>query len=329
MASASRGFVPVLHAATDIRPDETDTVIAADAVANALASLGYAAEIVALDLDLRAVEALKTRRPHVVFNLVDAVNGDGRLAPMVPALLDALKLPYTGAPTAAWLDTLSKVATKLKLEHAGLPTPPWSETGSALDPDAKVIVKPVWEHGSFGMDATSVVRGREAVRKIGERNARWSTQHFAESYIPGREFNVALLDGVRGVEVLPISEILFAAFGEGIPEIVGYDAKWAPESAAYLGTPRRFGVEGDEPVLAAELKRLAVASWALFGLFGYARVDFRVDGAGRPFILEVNVNPCLSPDAGFAAAASEAGLAYADMVSRIIDAARDVLQASA
>ena len=329
MASASRGFIPVLQAATDTRPDEIDTLIAAEAVATALASLGYAAEIVALDLDLRAVEALKERRPHVVFNLVDAVRGDGRLAPMVPALLDALKLPYTGAPTAAWLDTLSKVATKLKLEHAGLLTPPWSETGSALDPDAKFIVKPVWEHGSLGIDASSVVRGRDVARTIAERNARWSTQHFAEGYIPGREFNVALLDGGSGVEVLPIAEILFQCVGEGTPEIVGYDAKWAPDSAAYLGTPRRFGVERDEPILAAELRRLALASWALFGLSGYARVDFRVDGAGRPFILEVNVNPCLSPDAGFAAAASEAGLAYADMVSRIVDAARDVLQASA
>jgi len=329
MASASRGFIPVLHAATDSRPDEIDTLIAADAVANALASLGYGAEIVALDLDLRAVEALKERRPHVVFNLVDAVRGDGRLAPMVPALLDALKLPYTGAPTAAWLDTLSKIATKLKLEHAGLPTPVWSADGKGLDPDQRVIVKPVWEHGSLGMDASSVVRGRDAGRAIAERHARWSTQHFAESYIPGRECNLALLEGAGGVEVLPIAEILFEGFGDGTPEIVGYDAKWAPESAAYLGTPRRFGLERDEPVLAAELKRLALASWALFGLSGYARVDFRVDRAGRPFILEVNVNPCLSLDAGFAAAASEAGLAYPDLVGRIVDAARDVLQASA
>ena len=329
MASASRGFIPVLHAATDSCPDEIDTLIAADAVANALASLGYSAEIVALDLDLRAVEALKERRPHVVFNLVDAVRGDGRLAPMVPALLDTLKLPYTGASTAAWLGTLTKIAAKLTLMHAGLPTPVWSVDGKGLDPKAQVIVKPVWEHGSLGMDASSVVRGMAAGRAIAERNARWSTQHFAECYIPGREFNLALLERGGGVEMLPIAEILFQGFGDGTPEIVGYDAKWAPESAAYLGTPRRFGLERDEPVLAAELKRLALASWALFGLFGYARVDFRVDGASRPFILEVNVNPCLSPDAGFAAAASEAGLSYTDMVSRIVDAARDVLQASA
>ena len=329
MASASRGFIPVLHAATDSRPDEIDTLIAANAVANGLASLGYAAETIALDLDLRPIEALKERRPLVVFNLVDAMRGDGRLAPMVPALLDTLKLAYTGAPTAAWFNTLSKLATKLKLEHAGLPTPAWSADGNGLDPDRRVIVKPVWEHGSLGIDAGSVVRGGGAARTIAERNARWGTEHFAEAFVQGREFNVALLESAGGVEVLPVAEILFEGFAGSSPQIVGYDAKWAPESAAYRGTPRRFGLEREEPLLAAELKRLALAAWGLFELSGYARVDFRVDGTGRPFILEVNVNPCLSPDAGFAAAASEAGLAYPDLVGRIVDAARDVLQASA
>ena len=95
---------------------------------------------------------MPSRRPLLVFNLVDAVGGNGRLAPMVPERLDALGLPYTGAGTGAWLDTLSKIDTKRKLADAGLPTPAWSVDGSDLDPEARVIVKPVWEHGSFGID---------------------------------------------------------------------------------------------------------------------------------------------------------------------------------
>jgi D-alanine-D-alanine ligase len=329
MAPRIKGYVPVLHAATRDRPDEIDTILAAEAVAGALDALGYAAEVIALDNDLRGIEALPPHRPLVVCNLVDAVGGNGRLAPLIPARLDALGLRYTGAATSAWLDTLSKIGTKLKLAGAGLPTPGWSEDDAGLDPDCKVIVKPVWEHGSLGMDATSVVRGTAANQAIAERNARLNTEHFAEEYIDGREFNVSLLEMSDGVRVLPIAEILFDGFSANDPRIVGYDSKWMPESQAFTGTPRRFGAERSEPVLAATLARYAHAGWSLFGISGYARVDFRVTRDGRPFILEVNMNPCLTPDAGFAAAASEAGLSYQEMIASIVAAPLTKLKASA
>ncbi|HEX2448098.1 MAG TPA: hypothetical protein VHK26_07925 [Methyloceanibacter sp.] len=327
--AARGGFIPVLHAATMSRPDEIDTIVAAQSVAAALSRLGYATEIIGLDRDLAGVEALIPRRPLLVFNLADAVGGDCRLAPMVPARLDAVGLPYTGASTSAWLETLSKVGTKLKLEHAGLPTPAWSEDGSGLRPDAKVIVKPVWEHGSLGIGPDSVVSGKDAARAIAERTLRWNTEHFAEAYIDGREFAVAMMEGPQGVEVLPIRETVFHGFNEGEPLIADYDAKWTPGSQAYVGTPRRFGLEGEEPALAAELMRLSLASWDLFGVDGYARVDFRADRSGVPFILEVNMNPCLSDDAGFAASAKEAGIGYDEMIGRIVEDKLGRLQAIA
>jgi D-alanine-D-alanine ligase len=80
-------------------------------------------------LDLASIETLPTRSPLLVFNLVDAINCDGRLAPLVTARLDALGLAYTGCSTSALFETLSKVGTKLKLPHAGLPTPEWSAVG--------------------------------------------------------------------------------------------------------------------------------------------------------------------------------------------------------
>jgi D-alanine-D-alanine ligase len=329
MAPGTKGFIPVLHAATASRPDEIDTVLAAEAVAAALGARGYDAEIVALAPDLGGLDALPPRRPLVVFNLVDAVNGDGRLAPMVPARLDALGLRYTGAPTAAWLDTLSKVATKLKLAHAGLPTPAWSEDGHGFDKATSVIVKPVWEHGSLGLDDGSVVKAAEAAALVAERERHFGTAHFAEAYVEGREFNLALLQDHRGIRALPMAEILFEQWGELRPRIVGYDAKWSPESKAYAATPRRFGLESKEPELAAKLKELALDCWRLFGLSGYARVDFRVDGDGRPWILEVNVNPCLTPDAGFAAAAFQAGLSYDGLIGEIVEAVPTGLQAHA
>jgi D-alanine-D-alanine ligase len=183
---ATSGLVPVLHAATDSRPDEIDTIVAANAVAEALARLGYDTEVIALAPNLRGIDTLRARRPLLIFNLVDAVGGNCRLAPMVPARLDALGLPYTGAHTGAWLDTLSKIATKLKLADAGLPTLDWSEDGKGLDPEARVIVKPVWEHGSLGIDPLSVVSGADAPAAILERMLRFNTEHFAEAYVDGR-----------------------------------------------------------------------------------------------------------------------------------------------
>ena len=327
--AGTAGFIPVLHAATVSRPDEIDTIVAAEAVAAALGRLGYATEVVALAPDLRGIDLLPARRPLVVFNLTDAVGGNCRLAPMVPARLDALKLSYTGAGTSAWLDTLSKIGTKLKLEHAGLPTTSWSEDGRGLDPHGRYIVKPVWEHGSLGIDSASVVRGAEAARVIVERALRWNTEHFAEGFIEGREFAAAMMEGPQGVEVLPLRETLYQGFEDGRPLITDYDAKWTPGSQPYVGTPRRFGIEREDPALAAELTRLAFACWDLFNLDGYARVDFRLDERGAPSILEVNMNPCLGLDAGFTASAEAAGLSYDRLIGRIVDASLGRLQATA
>jgi D-alanine-D-alanine ligase len=329
MALKPGGFIPVMHAATKDRPDEIDTLISAEAVAAALAELGFVTEVVAVDLDLNQFHALKRRDPLLVFNLVDAVRGDGRLAPVIPSLLDAVGLPYTGAHSDAWLETLSKVATKLKLEQAGLPTPGFSVDGAGLEPGASFIVKAVWEHGSLGLDQSSVVKGADVTRAIDGRNARFGTEHFAEAYVEGREFAAAMMHGRNGVEVLPIRETVYQGFGDGEPLITCYDAKWTPGSQPYAGTPRRFGIEREEPELAAEITRLAVACWDLFGLSGYARVDFRADHTGAPLILEVNMNPCLNADAGFAASAFEAGLDYDAMIGRLVEASLGRLQATA
>jgi D-alanine-D-alanine ligase len=123
------------------------------------------------------------------------------------------------------------------------------------------------------------------------------------------------------VEVLPIAEVLFGGLEAHAPEIYGYDAKWTPDSASYIGTLRRFGLEQDEPELAKTLKQFALACWTLFGFSGYARVDFRIDPTGAPFIIDVNPNPYLTPDTEDAAAAAEAGLSYQDLIGSIVESA--------
>jgi D-alanine-D-alanine ligase len=119
--------------------------------------------------------------------------------------------------------------------------------------------------------------------------------------------------------VLPIADILFRDLQPHAPKIYGYDAKWTPDSPAYIGTLRHFGLEHEEPELAKMLTRFALACWALFGFSGYARVDFRVDSTGAPFIIDVNPNPYLTPDTEDAAAAARAGLTYQDLIGSIVE----------
>lgn len=295
-------------------PDQSDTLVEARAIAAALRGLGFEPEIVAAGLDLASLErTLRDLAPAVVVNLVESLEGRGRLLHLVPALLESLGLPFTGCSAAALALTSDKPLAKRLLASAGLPTPaafaPGTRTG-------RWIVKSNWEHASLGLDDGAIVPATSAAETIERRRAAFGGDWFAEEFVPGRELNVALLAERLGPRALPVAEIRFDAFPADKPRIVGYAAKWDVESFEYQNTPRSFAVE---PELAERLRRVALDCWALFRLDGYARVDFRVDERASPWVLEVNANPCLTPDAGFAAALAEAGIGYEAAIAGLID----------
>jgi D-alanine-D-alanine ligase len=295
-------------------PDQSDTLVEAGAIAATLRALGFEPEIVATGLDLKALErTLGGLAPAVVVNLVESLEGRGRLLHLVPALLESLGLPFTGCSAAAIALTSDKPLAKRVLASAGVPTPVTFSPGTRT---GRWIVKSIWEHASLGLDDDAIVPAENAAATIERRRAALGGDWFAEEFVPGRELNVALLAERNGARALPVAEIRFDAFPADKPRIVGYAAKWDLESFEYRNTPRSFAVE---PELAERLRRIALDCWALFRLDGYARVDFRVDERGRPWVLEVNANPCLSPDAGFAAALVEAGIGYEAAVARLID----------
>lgn len=314
-------YVPVIHAARPDRPDEQDAIDTAAEVARALVRLGYDSEAIDIGADPAALHALAARRPAAVFNMVETVAGDPTRADQPVRLMQALGLRFTGCDANALTAALSKCASKRRMSAFGIPTPPWWEAGDEIPAGTRVIVKSDSEHASWGIDPGSVVRGAWAAAEIAAREAKFGGRFFAEAYIAGREFNVALLQDAEGVRVLPIPEILFDALPDDGPKIVDYAAKWDRDSYAYRNTPRRFGLEAQDPALAAELARHALACWHAFGLSGYARIDFRVDENRQPFVLEVNTNPCLAPDAGFAATADAAGLSYDALIAKILAAA--------
>jgi D-alanine-D-alanine ligase len=302
--------------------EEQDTRVQAEAVRAALERRGHSVRTAGITLDLKGLRSLLAApRPGLVFNLVESLEGSDRFIAWAPALLEELRLPFTGASSEALTLTSNKLVCKRLLTLHGIRTPAWSEPGrGAGAPGAGPwIVKSVWAHASLGMDDSAWIGEREGLEDaLAARRERFGGEWFAESYVEGREFNISLLGTERGPLVLPLAEMEFEGFPPGKPRIVGYLAKWDPQSYEYRHTVRRF-LGGAEPELAKSLTRISLKCWSVFRLEGYARVDFRVDEQGQPWVLEINANPGLAPDAGFPAAAAEAGIGYDDLIARIAE----------
>jgi D-alanine-D-alanine ligase len=297
----------VLHQAVppSAAPDEQDVLAAAASVAAALRRLGWEASTQAVSLDLAgAAERLRVAAPDLVFNLVESLDGDGPLCAVVPALLHRLGLRFTGNGAAALALTADKPATRRALRQAGIPVPAGAEDGWP----GPFIVKRAGEHASQGLGPDCVIPRLSAL----------PPGFYAEAFIDGREYNIAMLDdGAGGCTVLPIAETAFAdGWPADRPRILDYGPKWDPTHPLYAMTVRRFGAD-------PELALLACRVWSALGLAGYARIDLRVSHEGVAYVIDVNANPCLAEDAGFAAAAAEAGLDYTALVGKIVGYAKN------
>ncbi|HYV89401.1 MAG TPA: D-alanine--D-alanine ligase [Candidatus Polarisedimenticolia bacterium] len=322
--SASKVAILYGAVAADAAPDEQDVLVEVETARAALAGLGFTPVVVPITLDLEAArQRLMHLRPALVFNLVESVEGQGRLIHLAPALLESLSLPFTGSGADAAYVTSNKPLAKRLMRAAGIATPDWVEPGEAraIRPafSGPYIVKSVWEHASIGIDDSSIAAdaGRLSAL-IRKRQRRHGGEWFVEAYVEGREFNLSLIADAGGVELLPPAEMCFVDYPPGKPRIVNYAAKWEEASFEYHATQRRFEFPATDGPLLAQLEARAKACWHLFGLRGYARVDCRVDSAGNVQVLEININPCLSPDAGFAAAAARAGLDPHAIMRRIL-----------
>lgn len=321
---ASRLSVLVLHEElpADARPDEADAVKQATQISRALSALGWTSSVMNTGLDLgRALASVRELRPDCVFNLVEALGGDGRMIHFVPTMLQVAGVPFTGADGDAFYLSTQKILAKQWMRQHGIPTLPWFGDGRDAPPSGGPwIVKSVWEHASFGMDDGAVVANAAAARvRIEDCSARLGGRWFAERYIEGAEFNISVLEQNGQPYILPVAEMTFVDYPSGKPKIVGYAAKWDPGAPEYHATVRRFPAlpAGEREVL----RELAEKCWSAFGLKGYARIDVRLDTDGRPWVLDINANPCLAGDAGFAAAANEVGMPYVTLVKRIVQAA--------
>jgi D-alanine-D-alanine ligase len=295
------------------------------AVEEACRQLGHEPRRVPAGRDLGpVVAALSQPRPDLVFSMVESVGGDARLEPAFAYLLEWLLLPYTGSPPLALALALHKPLARHVLAGAGVAVPSGVVLERADDPlegfRYPVIVKPSREDGSHGIRSESVVQDEASARaRAAYVIERYAQPALVEDFVPGRELNVSLLGPADAPVVLPLRELRYD-LAPGLPEVVGYEAKWLPESPQFRGTtpvPAEL-----EPALAESVAATACAAYAALGLRDYGRVDVRLGEGDGPLVIDVNPNPALTPGmTGLPGAAAAAGMSYTDVVGFVLDQA--------
>ena len=311
----------------DAPPDDLDTLVQVREVAEGLEKAGYTVREVQFDLDLnRTIGGIGS--PDLVFNLVETIEGRSTMQLIAPLLLEQLGVPFTGAGSRELAITTDKLYTKQILHGAGLPTAPWfpNHLTPGKLPPRPLIMKPVSEEGSVGVDDDnpffSGQSADELAAELAARAGRGIGPWFAEQFIDGREMQIGFLDLQDGTGLQPLSpcEIPFDSYPEGQPRIYGYRAKWVEGSHEWETVIPTFELRPDDGPLVQTITELGTRALESLGITTYARVDFRINAAGQPWILEVNVNPCLSQEAMFFWAAEQIGLDDAALMGRIVEA---------
>ncbi|MGB8908355.1 MAG: D-alanine--D-alanine ligase [Candidatus Cybelea sp.] len=276
-------------------------------VMRALNSLGY--DAYSLDYDERFFDALRQLKPDVVFI---ALHGPGGEDGHVQALLEYLSIPYTGSGLEASALSMDKHLTKKLLAAEGLPTPVWDLfdlAGGTLpllpgSLDLPLVIKPRFEGSSAGV---AIVHTHEEWTSAMLDASKSYTQILAEEYVQGREFTCAVL----GEEALPVLEIVANRDG-----FYSYDAKYEPGGCTHI-VPAPID-EG----LAARLQMLALSAHRLLGLRDYSRSDFIVTPDQRPYLLEINALPGLTPTSLMPDACAAVGISFEALIDRLVGYAR-------
>jgi len=305
-------------------PQQQDVLTQRDTVSQSLSELHYTVRTHPLTFNLHhLVSTVEQVRPCMVFNLVESIGGHDRLQYMAPAVLETLNVPFTGCGSDPLYMTTGKIQAKKMMAASNIQTPSWYTLPVSINENitpGTYIRKSRWNHASLGIDDNSILEIGNT-HHLDEACSDPLDEMFLEAYIDGREFNISLLETPGGVTVLPHAEILFNGFPLHKPRIVNFRAKWDTESFEYKNTTRKFHEDWQQNHLLQNISQIALRCWHVFGLSGYARVDFRVDSHNIPWVLEINANPCLSPDAGFMAAAATAGLTYTETIDCIVQCA--------
>jgi len=324
---ASNTLVTVLYnqVSENAPKDELDVIHQVHAVTSSLEQLGYSVIQHAFSDNLDMMNSIKKAEPLFVFNLVEAFPGKGKRIFLAPAILECLNIKYTGCSATAILLTANKIITKKLMKARDIPTPPWvtDNDNKGFTKSDKYIIKAVYEDGSMGLNQGSVVTANSISKLrqiIKSEERRTGNEVFAERFIDGREMHFSIIGEKGKPRLLYPCEIKFTGYEEiNQAKIVDYRAKWEVDSIEYINTVSSNSIEDYDQELVEELNKISVTCWYEFGLKGYARIDFRIDNEGKPWVLEINANPCITPkESSFIRAAGKSGLDFNEVVKKII-----------
>jgi D-alanine-D-alanine ligase len=279
---------------------------------------------------IKLKELKAKKKVDLVFNIAEGFYGEAREAHL-PAMLEMLRIPYTGSGPLNLAITLDKARTKEILSYYKIPNAKFQVFQSQKDKlradlDFPLIVKPVREGSSKGiMDNCVVKNDRELRKKLNEVLGKYKQAAIVEEFLPGTEFTVGILEKDKGPAVLPIIEVKFDDLPKGMNKIDSYEAKWFyddPEKGMDpLVCPAKIPKELEE-----RIKRVAIATFRVLNCKDLARIDIRLDKKGVPKIIEINSLPGLIPDprenSRFPRAARTAGISFNEMIGMIINSAK-------
>ena len=313
-------FSPSVLRKEEDKPTEAD-------VLTCLLRLGHETETLAVFDNVQAiVEKVKSFAPDVVFNLTESFHAQRAHEPNLPALLELLKVRYTGAgPDALILCKDKSLAKKLLSYHRVRVARFVVSSGSRPLRQLKrfvypAFVKPVGEESSDGIAQASFARDEgEALERVRFLHERFEGDVMIEEYIEGRELYVSVM-GNKRLTVFPARELFFGQMPDDAPKFATSMAKW---NDAYR---KKWGIMNGPPAPLPEgvprkLDQVARTVYRVLRIRGVGRIDVRLTPAGEVIVIEANPNPSLALEDDFAQSAAAAGTGYDALIQKILDTA--------
>lgn len=269
----------------------------------------------------KVIEQINLSAPDIIFNFVESVEGVSSYEYCMTGLFELLGYNYTGNEPSTLGNCLNKARTKNILHSYGINTPLYftiSPSDIVSEKNFKlnfpVILKLLNEDASIGISEFSVVTNfKDFKKQLQFLFDTYNQTVIVEEFIEGRELNVAIL----GDQVLPISEIIFNGLPGNLPKIVTYDGKWIEGSVYYNFTkpscPANLTIKTKK-----RIEMTALAAYHAMNCRDYARVDIRLNKKNIPYVIEVNPNPDISTDSGFARAAAARGFNHEELLTEIV-----------
>ena len=320
-------YTPVAESLAGIADEKMretmDLAVSARSVTDRLNESGVTARYFTFGKDVVALaESFRSYGADAVFNLSECPMNSAQKEPHGAAYLELLRFPYTGNGPMALSVCNNKALTKRILASHGIATPgfrlcsdvPRGRCGLSFP----VIVKPAREDGSAGITEESIVDDEGGLKeRVAHVIEKYAQEALVEEFIGGREFNVAVLG--NGTEedpyrTFPPAELVYR---NRKWRVCSFESKWDPSHPSYEEITPECPANVSAS-LHGRLSALTLECARIFGLCGYSRVDFRTNRSGKLFVLEVNPNPDISPDAGLARAARAGGHSYEALLLEIL-----------